>query len=257
VIDVAMRDRMVAQGDAAAEKVRQEIVHANLKTDLYSQRLREGCCDTMEEQAVVLMPLGETSLGGVAGYALPKVGEVELRGLQMVRIQRKLEITELKDKAEQGSVAATDGLLMSEEDFVTSHGGKPPSPQMPVDEEAESPSKKQNAGDVALLYHDMDLTSRERRLNQVALVRTLVRGRKAEMNRAIVAAIKYKSREIDRLDEKAARVAEILTELESREAVERYLLSSVEEGTQLQVPNPETREVRSVHTVLSMSGLSP
>ena len=33
---------------------------------------------------MTLMPLGDTSLGGVAGYPLPKVGDVELRGLQMV-----------------------------------------------------------------------------------------------------------------------------------------------------------------------------
>jgi len=244
VIDVAMRDRMVAQGDAAAEKVREQILNANLRTDLTSHLIRERCYDTMEEQAAVLMPLGESPLGGVSGYPLPKVGEVELRGLQMVRIQRKIEMAELKDKAEQGSVAATDGMLMSEEDFVTRHGGKAAAAEVPVEEEADV---KKISGDVmALQYHDMELTTRERRLNQVALMRESVRVRKAEMNKAILAAIAYKSREIDRLDEKAARVAEILTELESEEAVERYLLSGVEEGTQLQVKDEDMTEEKYV-----------
>jgi hypothetical protein len=179
-----------------------------------AQRIRAACCDPMEEQALVLVPLGASAPGpdGAAGYPLPRVSDAEAQALmvpspcscicpsaprhaaaavgrrgwlparglsgagaraQRAQMQRRSELRELRQHAAAHRVGPAAGLEMSPAEFAAARGGAPPGAAAAEEEAAAagSPGGREagggsGAGDAGLLYSDLELTCRERRLTQ-------------------------------------------------------------------------------------------
>lgn len=92
-----------------------------------------------------------------------------------------------------------------------------------------------------MLYSRLELTCRERRLSQVALLRDKARRLKAHFNTRVQQTAEAKRNELDRIEEKNGRLQEILEELPpGAEGIERYgLAASEEEGAGLEVRDEE------------------
>jgi hypothetical protein len=220
-IDVAEKARMVALADSQARHVSLTIQRENALRELRARKIRAECCDTMDEAALLaLVPIDATATAGlqVLSFSVPKTSEVEEARLRRIRLLRRFEMKEQALAKEAGlavAVAGPEGLRMTHAEMqriMSERGGKSGGGAAgggggggdeDGDEEGDGDDDGGAAvkptGDEGLLYDSLELTTRERRLNQIELQRCRIRGFKTDFNEKLRAGIKDKSSVIDKV----------------------------------------------------------
>jgi len=134
---------------------------------------------------------------------------------------------------------------MSEfKDQLAARGQKLRNGETEEKQEGEGTEEEENGDEdkeiTALLYNAMDLTLRERKLNQMVLLRQIIRRVKIRFNQKVDDLIKFKSSQIDKIDEKNARLLEIAEEIGVREDILKLSLADSElPGAALKVKDSE------------------
>uniref|UniRef100_A0A8C2U9E8 Cilia- and flagella-associated protein 43 n=1 Tax=Coturnix japonica TaxID=93934 RepID=A0A8C2U9E8_COTJA len=212
-----------AQAEAEQEVARK--IEMEILANCYLQDIiRHECWDSMcvKGRAVKCFHIDCE----VKNYPLKKRDEEELRTLEKVLSLRKIETTNLKV---QKNVPETKPktVLFKEEEWTE---------EVMVDDTAScrlaGSLSSQYGADTSILYHQLDLHSREQKVNQIVLLKDIIYKVQTAFNKEFDVVAQQKEQEIARIKERNVRVREILAQLELQVEVWEPGLTGEEEPEQ-------------------------
>ena len=225
VVDHGMREAIIADGDARVLQTKAGITKQNADKETQMARIKTLAWDSMDVHGAELRGF-QTDLG-VFNYPIQKISVEETRQLKIIRAQRRMEIAtaSLQRKVMNQSISLIDldnHLPQEQGEAAPAEGaaaeGDGLKAELTEDESEEAWRKRQHD---PLLYHRLEVTTRERKTTQLILTEHVVRKVKAEFNGKFQDFLKKKGQSLGRIDEKMSRLLEINKELKSTEPVDK------------------------------------
>ncbi|XP_073476632.1 cilia- and flagella-associated protein 43 [Aquarana catesbeiana] len=207
-LDTEEQERLHAEREQAVEKVRQEIEMENLAKQYLRDVIKKECWDAMAVKGRSIMSF-HTGYE-VKNYPLKERSAKELEDIARVLKLKKIESIDLKARKEIVEVHTRIG---SEED-----------------EEVEEETVKnqdttsligslsdQYGGDTSNLYSQLEMHSREEKINQIILLQDIIYNVKTAFNKDFEVIYRQKEQEVARVNERNQRILEIMSELNIQE----------------------------------------
>ncbi|XP_015722732.1 cilia- and flagella-associated protein 43 [Coturnix japonica] len=223
-LDTEEQEKAQAEAEQEVARVREKIEMEILANCYLQDIIRHECWDSMcvKGRAVKCFHIDCE----VKNYPLKKRDEEELRTLEKVLSLRKIETTNLKV---QKNVPETKPktVLFKEEEWTE---------EVMVDDTAScrlaGSLSSQYGADTSILYHQLDLHSREQKVNQIVLLKDIIYKVQTAFNKEFDVVAQQKEQEIARIKERNVRVREILAQLELQVEVWEPGLTGEEEPEQ-------------------------
>ncbi|KAM5172544.1 cilia- and flagella-associated protein 43 [Mantella aurantiaca] len=209
-LDTEEQERLRAEREQAVERVRQEIEMENLAKQYLRDVIKKECWDAMAVKGRSIMSF-HTGYE-VKNYPLKERSTQELEDIARVLKLKKIESIDLKARKEIVEVHTRIG---SEEDEE-------------VEEETvwsqDTTSligslSDQYGGDTSNLYSQLDMHSREEKINQIILLQNIIHNVKAAFNKEFEVIYRQKEQEVTRVNERNQRILEIMSELNIQEKI--------------------------------------
>ncbi|KAJ3398855.1 Cilia- and flagella-associated protein 43 [Chytriomyces hyalinus] len=224
IIDFAERDRLLAAADERVSQVRKEIELENLKKRVIRNRIKDECWDSMEVIGASIKSFHPDpttkKIVEVTNFPIKKKTPQQIQKIERVRLLRKIHINYTlgaeKKSSAQAVVAPIDENALIESPLTTD---LPPPP--PIEENTYQDFK-------SLLYSDLELTTDERKRIQIILLDEAINEIKVEFNTKFKDFFKVKKDEIMKIDDKNDRIATIMAELQTQEALFKPVLDDDE-----------------------------
>nr|DBA30891.1 TPA: hypothetical protein GDO54_006819 [Pyxicephalus adspersus] len=208
-LDAEEQERLQAERMQEVEKVRQEIEMENLAKQYLRDVIKKECWDAMAVKGRSIMSFHTDY--EVKNYPLKERTAKELEDIARVLKIKKIESIDLKVRKEIVEVHTRMG---SEED-----------------EEVEETLKSQDTtsligslsdqcgGDTSNLYSQLEMHSREEKINQIILLQGIIHNVKTAFNKEFEVICRQKEQEVTRVNERNQRILEIMAELNIQEKV--------------------------------------
>uniref|UniRef100_F7ESQ5 Cilia- and flagella-associated protein 43 n=1 Tax=Ornithorhynchus anatinus TaxID=9258 RepID=F7ESQ5_ORNAN len=216
-LDTEERERLHAQSEKEVEMIRKEAEMENLAKCYLRDVIKEECWDSMFVKGRALRCFHVAC--EVQNYPMKERTEKEMKDLERVLHQKKIESTDFKLRKEivevQPQVAAAKDEEEEEEDLE--------------DETSKKESREPNyllgslsseyGIDTSLLYSQLELHTREEKINQIILLKDIIYRVKTDFNTEFNTVYRQKEMEILRVSERNARIKEIISDLELNEDI--------------------------------------
>eukprot|EP00163_Fabomonas_tropica_P014758 TRINITY_DN2681_c0_g1_i3.p1 TRINITY_DN2681_c0_g1~~TRINITY_DN2681_c0_g1_i3.p1 ORF type:complete len:1349 (-),score=493.19 TRINITY_DN2681_c0_g1_i3:86-4132(-) len=273
VIDFAARDKLIAEGDKAVLKAREDLHKKNVALELIAHRIKNECWDTMKVKGVTVHPFAEGK-PTVSNYAVRHVSEDEIKTTENIKAIRRAELHAAKmashaeavaerraQRAAQSTLAheaSTASALGNEKsqsnldgesgaagsgngddasgeavnrdpsdtDLGGSGGGEGNNASGGDNNAAQQTQRAQSAVvldddddddidayELDLLYDPLELTTRQRKNTQIVLLQDKIREEKEAFNVTFEKFLDSKSQDLEKIQQKSARIDQIVKEL--------------------------------------------
>ncbi|XP_021007063.1 cilia- and flagella-associated protein 43 [Mus caroli] len=217
-LDADELERLHDECEEEVAKIRKDVEMHNLAQSYLTELIKEECWNSMAVKGRALKCFHIPYV--VDNFPMKERTEEELQELSKVMQQRKTEIECLKLRKEIVEVQATTTIAKKHHEEEE-------------EEEDEERIVKTTSlpnyllgslstdfgADTSLLTSQLDLHSREEKINQIILLKDIIYNIKRTFNSEFDAAYKQKEIEIARVKEKNVRIAEIISDLELEETV--------------------------------------
>ncbi|KFV79876.1 WD repeat-containing protein 96, partial [Struthio camelus australis] len=193
-------------------KLRKEIDMENLANCYLQDVIKRECWDSMcvKGRAVKCFHIACE----VKNYPLKERSEEELETLEKVLQLKKIEAVDLKVRKEIVEIEPETVLPKEEEEMEE---------EAVADDSASyflvGSLSSQYGGDTSILYHQLDLHTREQKVNQIILLQDIIYQVKTAFNKEFDIVAQQKAHEIARVKERNLRIREILAQLDLQEEV--------------------------------------
>ncbi|XP_069756502.1 cilia- and flagella-associated protein 43 isoform X2 [Narcine bancroftii] len=209
-LDLKEQEKLQTEGEEKVAKVHESIEMMNLANQYLCEVIKKECWDQMAVKGRTL----EAFYSGlsVTNYSMRERSKEELELLRQVICQRTIEIIDLKTR----------------KDIVET----PPKKDEKEEEETEEEESKEEES-VALkgsltsqsgvvnpyLYKQLDLHTKDEKINQIILLQDVIYNIKTEFNKEFNATYKQKEVEICRVNDRNVRIKEIMLQLDMQEDI--------------------------------------
>ncbi|XP_031453373.1 cilia- and flagella-associated protein 43 isoform X2 [Phasianus colchicus] len=205
-LDVEEQERAQVEAEQEVARIREKIEMEILANCYLQDVIKHECWDSMcvKGRAVKCFHIACE----VENYPLKKRDEEELRTLEKVLHLRKIEAANLKV---QKKVLETksETILFKEEENTE---------EVMADDTAScclvGSLSSQYGADTSILYHQLDLHSREQKVNQIVLLKDIIYKVKTAFNKEFDLVAQQKEQEIARIKERNVKIREILQQLD-------------------------------------------
>ncbi|XP_048713582.1 cilia- and flagella-associated protein 43 isoform X3 [Caretta caretta] len=212
-LDIEEQERLQVESEQEVAKIRKEIEMENLAKCYLRDVIKKECWDSMSIKGRAIKCFHAAY--EVKNYPMKERSKEELEALERVLQLKKFESADFKIRKEivefqpQAVPPKEEGEKVEEE---------------PVTDEAPSSSligslSAQFGGDTSILYHQMDLHTREQKINQIILLQDIIYKVKTAFNKEFDTVARQKEQEIARVKERNLRIQEIVEQLELQEEV--------------------------------------
>eukprot|EP00002_Diphylleia_rotans_P030276 TRINITY_DN620_c0_g1_i6.p1 TRINITY_DN620_c0_g1~~TRINITY_DN620_c0_g1_i6.p1 ORF type:complete len:1590 (-),score=396.80 TRINITY_DN620_c0_g1_i6:241-5010(-) len=223
VIDIEMRDRLIAEGEEKVKQFVQEIEYHNAGCDLIWERVKRECWDSMEVKCILLNAF--KSGRKVSNYPMRHLKPHERTIRDRIKALRRMEIREAKflrpDSTNATGVPADPGSARgaansgkpSDIPPGSAEGEKPDAEEK--DEEQEEANVKQNSEkEHDLLYSPFELYTPKRKLTQIHLLHMKIHEAKLKFNKQFDEFLEMKKAEIQKIEDREGRIKAIHKDLQ-------------------------------------------
>ncbi|XP_068805797.1 cilia- and flagella-associated protein 43 isoform X2 [Struthio camelus] len=211
-LDIEEQERVEAEAEQEVARLRKEIDMENLANCYLQDVIKRECWDSMcvKGRAVKCFHIACE----VKNYPLKERSEEELETLEKVLQLKKIEAVDLKVRKEIVEIEPETVLPKEEEEMEE---------EAVADDSASyflvGSLSSQYGGDTSILYHQLDLHTREQKVNQIILLQDIIYQVKTAFNKEFDIVAQQKAHEIARVKERNLRIREILAQLDLQEEV--------------------------------------
>ncbi|XP_075712589.1 cilia- and flagella-associated protein 43 isoform X2 [Rhinoderma darwinii] len=207
-LDTEEQERLRAESEQEVERVRREIELENLSKQYLREVIKKECWDSMSIKGHSVMSFHTAH--EVTNYPLKERAAKELEDIARVLNVKKMESVDLKIRKEIVEVPAKIGTEEEEE----------------MEEETERSRdttsligslSDQHGGNTSNLYSQLELHSREEKINQIILLQDIIYNVKTSFNKEFEVVYRQKEQEVARVNERNQRILEIISELNIQE----------------------------------------
>ncbi|XP_056430962.1 cilia- and flagella-associated protein 43 isoform X2 [Hyla sarda] len=207
-LDTEEQERLRDESEQEVERVRKEIELENLSRQYLREIIKKECWDSMSVTGRSIMSFHTEQ--EVTNYPLKERTAKELEDIARVLNVKKTESVDLKIRKEIVEVQAKIGTAEEEE----------------VEEETEKSHdttsligslSDQYGGDTSNLYSQLEMHSREEKINQIILLQDIIYNVKTSFNKEFEVVYRQKEQEVTRVNERNQRIYEIMSELNIQE----------------------------------------
>ncbi|XP_073422213.1 cilia- and flagella-associated protein 43 isoform X2 [Dendrobates tinctorius] len=207
-LDTEEQERLRVESDQEVERVQREIEQENLSKQYLREIIKKECWDSMSIKGRSVVSFHTEH--EVTNYPLKERTAKELEDIARVLNVKKTESLDLKIRKEIVEVQAKIGAEDEEE----------------VEEETEQSHdttsligslSDQYGGDTSNLYSQLEMYSREEKINQILLLQDIIYKVKIGFNKEFEVVHKQKEQEVSRVKERNQRILEIMSELNIQE----------------------------------------
>ncbi|KFO69529.1 WD repeat-containing protein 96, partial [Cuculus canorus] len=206
-LDVEEQERAQAKAEQEVARARKEIEMENLANRYLKDVVKHECWDPMSVKGRAVKCFHITS--EVKNYPMKERTEEELEILEKVLQIKKLETADHKVQ-KKNLKTESETVLPKEEQEKTE--------EVMADNSASScligSLSSQYGGDTSILYHQLDLHTREQKVNQIVLLKDIIYKVKTAFNKEFDIVARQKEQEIARVKERNLRIREILEQLD-------------------------------------------
>ncbi|XP_040530043.1 cilia- and flagella-associated protein 43 isoform X3 [Gallus gallus] len=203
-LDMEEQERAEAEAEQEVARVREKIEMEILANCYLQDVIKHECWDSMcvKGRAVKCFHIACE----VKNYPLKKRDEEELRTLEKVLRLRNIEAADLKVQ-EKVLETKSKTVLFKEENTEVMAGDTASCCLV-------GSLSSQYGADTSILYHQLDLHSREQKINQIVLLKDIIYKVKTAFNKEFEIVAQQKEQEIARIKERNLRIREILAQLD-------------------------------------------
>uniref|UniRef100_A0A8B9DJY6 Cilia- and flagella-associated protein 43 n=1 Tax=Anser cygnoides TaxID=8845 RepID=A0A8B9DJY6_ANSCY len=201
-LDTEEQERVQAEAEQEVARVREKIEMETLANSYLQNVIKHECWDSMSVKGRTVKCFHIAC--EVKNYPLKELNEEELATLEKVLQLRKIEVQKKNLETESETVLSTEEGEKAEEVMA-----------------GDSPScclvgslSSQYGGDTSVLYHQLDLHTREQKVNQIVLLKDIIYKVKTAFNEEFDIVARQKEQEIARVKERNLRIQEILAQLD-------------------------------------------
>ncbi|XP_069467846.1 cilia- and flagella-associated protein 43 [Ambystoma mexicanum] len=209
-MDLDEKERLQVESEMEVTRVRKEIELENLAKQYLREIIKQECWDSMAVKGKAVTTF--TGTHEVKNYPLKERTRKELDDLERVLNMKRIEAADLKVRKEIVEIQSTVGP--EEEEEVEEAKQSPGDPWSLIGSQSDS-----YGGDTSNLYSQMELYTREQKINQIILLQDIIYQVKTSFNKQFDMVCKQKEQEIARVKEKNLHIQEIVQELELQERV--------------------------------------
>ncbi|XP_028632191.1 cilia- and flagella-associated protein 43 [Grammomys surdaster] len=219
-LDADELERLHDECEEELAKIRKDVELHNLAKSYLTELIKEECWNSMAVKGRALKCFHIPYV--VDNFPMKERTEEELKELSKVMQQKKIEIECLKLRKEIVEVQSTAATM------VKKHHEEEEEEEEDEEKVAKTTSlpnyllgslSTDFGADTSLLTSQLQLHSREEKINQIILLKDIIYNIKKTFNSEFDAAYKQKEIEIARVKEKNVRIAEIISDLELDETV--------------------------------------
>ncbi|KAG9490759.1 hypothetical protein GDO78_006209 [Eleutherodactylus coqui] len=207
-LDTEEQERLRAESEQEVERVRREIELENLSKQYLREIIKKECWDSMSVTGRSVKSFHTEY--EVTNYPLKERTIKELEDMAKVLFIKKTEALDLKIRKEIIEVQSKTGTEEEEE----------------VEEETEKSHDNtsligslsdQYGGNTSTLYSQLEMHSREEKINQIILLQDIIYNVKTGFNKEFEVVYRHKEQEVTRVNERNQRILEIMSELNIQE----------------------------------------
>ncbi|XP_062989315.1 cilia- and flagella-associated protein 43 [Elgaria multicarinata webbii] len=208
-LDIEEQEKQQMHSEAEVERVRKDIEMENLANCYLREIIKQACWDAMSVKGRSVKTFHSNC--EVQNFPLKERSPEEQHMLERVLYIKKIELTDLKLRKKIVE-------FESQPSFTKEEGEKIEEEEEKVDVLVGSLSL-QYGGDTSILYHQLDLHTREEKISQIILLRDIIYNVKSAFNKDFDSVTRMKEMEIARVKERNMRISEILQQLEIQEEI--------------------------------------
>ncbi|XP_074855314.1 cilia- and flagella-associated protein 43 [Carettochelys insculpta] len=212
-LDIEEQERLQMESDQEVARIRKEIKMENLANCHLRDIIKKECWDSMSIKGRAIKCFHAAY--EVTNYPMKERSKEEFEALESVLQLKKIESADLKIRKEiveiqpQAMPSKEEGEKVEEE---------------AVTDESTSSSlvgslSAHYGGDTSILYCQMDLHTREEKINQIILLQDIIYKVKTAFNKEFDTIARQKEQEIARVKERNLRIQEIVEQLELQEEI--------------------------------------
>ncbi|CAN2390323.1 hypothetical protein PRIEUP_LOCUS359, partial [Pristimantis euphronides] len=207
-LDKEEQERHRDESQQEVERVRREIELENLSKQYLRAIIKKECWDLMSVRGRSVMSFHTEH--EVTNYPLKERTTEELKDVARMVFVKKMEALDFKIRKEVIEVQAKTGIEEEEEvedETEKSHGNT----------SLIGSLSDQYGGDTSNLYSQLEMHSREEKINQIILLQDIIYNMKTNFNQEFEAVYRQKEQEVARVKERNRRILEITSELHVQE----------------------------------------
>ncbi|KAJ1140683.1 hypothetical protein NDU88_007031 [Pleurodeles waltl] len=204
-MDLEEQERLQAESQQEVARVRKEIELDNLAKRYLRDIIKKECWDSMAVKGKSVVAF--SSSHEVKNYPLKERSTKELEDIQRVLNLKRIEAADRQARKEIIELQPTVGPD-DEEEAEEQENSSTGDAWSLIGSQSDS-----YGGDTSNLYDQMELHTREQKINQIILLQDIIHRIKVSFNKQFDAVCKQKEQEIARVKEKNVRIKEILREL--------------------------------------------
>ncbi|NXJ12495.1 CFA43 protein, partial [Odontophorus gujanensis] len=206
-LDIEEQERAQAEAEQEVARTREKIEMEILANCYLQDVIKHECWDSMYVKGRTVKCFHIAC--EVKNYPLKKRDEEELRTLEKVLHIRKTEAANLKVQSKVVETKSETVLFKEEEEKME---------EVMADDNAScclvGSLSSQYGADTSILYNQLDLHSREQKVNQIILLKDIIYKVKTAFNKEFDVVAQQKEQEIARVKERNLRIQEILAQLD-------------------------------------------
>uniref|UniRef100_A0ABM5G1Z5 Cilia- and flagella-associated protein 43 n=1 Tax=Pogona vitticeps TaxID=103695 RepID=A0ABM5G1Z5_9SAUR len=208
-LDVEDQEKQQVHSEAEVERVRKDIEMENLANSYLHEIIKQECWDAMSVKGRSVKTFHSPC--EVHNYPMKEQSEEEQQTLKRILYLKKIEATDLKLRKKIVEFESQPSVIKEE-------GEKAEEEEEKVDTLVGSLSSHYG-GDTSVLYHQMELHTREEKISQIILIRDIIHHVKSAFNMEFDSICRMKELEIARVKERNTRISEILKQLDIHEEI--------------------------------------
>ncbi|XP_063784069.1 cilia- and flagella-associated protein 43 isoform X2 [Pseudophryne corroboree] len=209
-LDTEEQERLRAESEQEVERVRREIELENVSKQYLREIIKKECWDSMAVKGRSIMSFHTEY--EVKNYPLKERTVKELEDFARVLNVKKIESVDLKARKEIVEVQAKTGS--EEEEEVEEETVKSQDITSLIGSLSD-----QYGGDTSHLYSQLEMHSREEKINQIILLQDIIHNVKTAFNKEFEVVCRQKEQEVARVNERNQRILEIMSELNTQEKI--------------------------------------
>nr|XP_013029968.2 cilia- and flagella-associated protein 43 isoform X2 [Anser cygnoides] len=206
-LDTEEQERVQAEAEQEVARVREKIEMETLANSYLQNVIKHECWDSMSVKGRTVKCFHIAC--EVKNYPLKELNEEELATLEKVLQLRKIEAAD-PEVQKKNLETESETVLSTEEGEKAEEVMAGDSPSCCLVGSLSS----QYGGDTSVLYHQLDLHTREQKVNQIVLLKDIIYKVKTAFNEEFDIVARQKEQEIARVKERNLRIQEILAQLD-------------------------------------------
>ncbi|XP_015275585.1 PREDICTED: cilia- and flagella-associated protein 43 [Gekko japonicus] len=212
-VDVEEQERQQIESEKEVARVRKDIEMENLANAYLREIIKEDCWNAMSVKGRSVRSFHLPC--EIQNYPMKERGPEELAFLERILHMKKIEKADMKLRRE--IVDFESHIPVTKEEGEKAEEGEK------RDEEAmhalEGSLSSHFGADTSVLYPQMEMHTREEKINQIILLRDIIYNVKTAFNKEFDSVTRMKELEIARVKERNVRISQILKQLEIQEEI--------------------------------------